>query len=156
MPNIVKQKISPFLWFDNQAEEAMKFYTSIFKNSEILSVNRMPNGSVMSVSFQLEGLNFLGLNAGPQFKFNEAISFFISCETQEEVDELWYKLCEGGQESRCGWLKDKFGLWWQVIPTALGKYLSDSNPSKSQNVMKAMMQMGKIDIDALKRAHEEG
>ncbi len=115
-------KITPFLWFDNQAEEAMNYYVSIFKNSKILSVSRA-NGRVMSVTFELEGQEFMGLNAGPQFKFTEAISFFVNCETQVEVDELWEKLSEGGEKGRCGWLKDRFGLSWQIIPTALRNLL---------------------------------
>src|SRR5881227_3253104 len=147
------KKIRPFLWFDNQAEEAMNHYVSIFKNSKVLSVNRA-QGRVMSVTFELEGQEFMGLNAGPKFKFTEAISFFVNCETQEEVDELWEKLSDGGQKSRCGWLKDKYGLSWQIIPSALGKMLGDKNPEKSQRVMKAMLQMDKIDIRRLQEAHE--
>src|ERR1700704_3653391 len=132
-----KQKITPFLWFDNQAEEAMNFYTSVFKNSKMGSVTRYPEGtpgpvgSVMTATFQLEGQEFIALNGGPVFKFTEAISFSISCETQEEVDEYWAKLSEGGQEGQCGWLKDKFGLSWQVVPTALPKMLGDADPAKS-------------------------
>ncbi|MCI0397583.1 MAG: VOC family protein [Chloroflexi bacterium] len=149
------QKITPFLWFDNQAEEAMNFYVSIFKNSKILSVTPGPNGTVMSVTFQLEGQEFMALNAGPQFKFTEAISFFVDCESQAEVDELWEKLTEGGEESRCGWLKDKYGLSWQIIPTALGEMLNDKDPEKSKRVMEAMLQMNKIDIKTLKQAYEQ-
>src|SRR5712692_6224359 len=143
------QKITPFLWFDGKAEEAMNFYVSIFKNAKILSVSRA-NGKVMSVTFELEGQEFMGLNAGPQFKFTEAISFFVNCETQEEVDELWEKLSEGGEKQRCGWLKDKYGLSWQIIPSALGKMLQDKDAEKSKRVMKAMLQMDKIDIESFK------
>ena len=154
------QKITPFLWFDGNAEEAMNFYTSIFKNSKIGRITRYgdagpgPKGAVMSATFQLDGQEFMALNGGPQFKFTEAISFFVNCETQEEVDELWEKLSEGGQKSRCGWLKDKYGLSWQIIPSALGKMLGDKDPEKSQRVMKAMLQMDKIDIRRLQEAHE--
>ena len=154
------QKITPFLWFDGKAEEAMNFYTSIFKNSKIGRITRYgdagpgPKGAVMSATFQLDGQEFMALNGGPQFKFTEAISFFVNCETQEEVDELWEKLSDGGQKSRCGWLKDKYGLSWQIIPSALGKMLGDKNPEKSQRVMKAMLQMDKIDIRRLQEAHE--
>jgi predicted 3-demethylubiquinone-9 3-methyltransferase (glyoxalase superfamily) len=153
------QKITPFLWFDGQAEEAMKFYTSIFKNSKIGSVTRYgdagpgPKGTVMSGTFELEGQKFMALNGGPLFKFTEAISFFVNCETQQEVDELWEKLSAGGQKSRCGWLKDKYGVSWQIIPTVLGELLGDKDPEKSKRVMKAMLQMDKIDIEGLKRAH---
>jgi len=154
------QKITPFLWFDTQAEEAMTLYTSIFKNSKIVSVSRYgdagpgPKGSVMTGTFQLEGQEFMALNAGPHFKFNEAISFFVGCEDQEEVDYFWDKLLEGGQPSQCGWLKDKFGLSWQIIPNALSEMLGDKDPAKSQRVMQAMLQMSKIDIPTLKRAYE--
>ncbi len=154
------QKITPFLWFDTQAEEAMNFYTSIFKNSKIGSVTRWgeagpgKKGEVMSATFQLEGQEFMALNGGPHFKFNEAISFFVNCETQEEVDELWEKLSEGGAKQRCGWLKDKFGLSWQIIPSALGRMLQDKDPAKSRSVMTAMLQMDKIEIETLKRAYE--
>jgi predicted 3-demethylubiquinone-9 3-methyltransferase (glyoxalase superfamily) len=155
------QKIKPFLWFDNQAEEAMHFYTSIFKNSKVGHVSRYgdagpgPKGAVMSATFQLDGQEFMALNGGPQFKFTEAISFFVSCETQQEVDELWEKLSAGGGEGRCGWLKDKFGLWWQIIPTALGQMLSDKDRERSQRVMQAMLRMSKIDVNGLKRAYEQ-
>ena len=149
------QKITPFLWFDNQAEEAMNFYLSIFKNSKVLSVSPGPNGTVMSVSFELAGQEFMALNAGPQFKFTEAISFFVNCETQAEVDELWGKLTEGGEESRCGWLKDKFGLSWQIIPKALGEMLQDKDPVKAQRVMEAMLKMNKIDTQVLKQAYDQ-
>jgi predicted 3-demethylubiquinone-9 3-methyltransferase (glyoxalase superfamily) len=154
------KKIIPFLWFDDKAEEAAKFYVSIFKNSRIGTVTRYgesgpgPKGKAMSVIFQLDGEEYYALNGGPMFKFTEAISLFINCETQEEVDELWEKLSEGGQKSQCGWLKDKYGLSWQVIPTALGKYLQDKDPEKSKRVMQAMLQMTKIDIMKLKQAYE--
>jgi predicted 3-demethylubiquinone-9 3-methyltransferase (glyoxalase superfamily) len=156
------QKITPFLWFDGNAEEAMKFYVSIFKNSKILSVARYgearpgPAGSVMTGTFQLDGQELMALNGGPHFKFTEAISLFVNCETQEEVDELWEKLSAGGQKSRCGWLKDKFGLSWQIIPKALGMMLQDKDPAKSKRVMNAMLQMDKIDIKGLKQAYEQG
>ena len=155
------QKITPFLWFDGKAEEAMNFYSSIFKNSKIGRITRYgdagpgPKGAVMSATFQLDGQEFMALNGGPQFKFTEAISFFVNCETQEEVDELWEKLSEGGQKSRCGWLKDKYGLSWQIIPSALGEMLGDKDPEKSQRVMKAMLQMDKIDIKGLEQAYKQ-
>jgi predicted 3-demethylubiquinone-9 3-methyltransferase (glyoxalase superfamily) len=155
------QKITPFLWFDNNAEEAMTFYTAIFKNSKIGTVRRYgdagpgPKGSVMTGTFQLNGQEFMALNGGPHFKFTEAISFFVNCETQEEVDELWEKLSAGGQESRCGWLKDKFGLSWQIIPRILGELLGDKDPAKALRVMQAMLQMSKIDIKKLKQAYEQ-
>jgi predicted 3-demethylubiquinone-9 3-methyltransferase (glyoxalase superfamily) len=148
------KKITPFLWFDNQAEEAMKYYVSIFKNSKILGVTPGPNGTVMMASFQLNGQDFYALNGGPQFKFTEAISFFVDCETQQEVDELWAKLSEGGEEGRCGWLKDKYGLWWQIVPSALGELMGDKDPEKAKRVVQAMLQMNKIDIEGLKRAYE--
>jgi predicted 3-demethylubiquinone-9 3-methyltransferase (glyoxalase superfamily) len=149
------KKITPFLWFDDQAEEAMNFYVSIFKNSKVLGVAPGPNGKAMSVSFELDGQEFIGLNAGPQFKFNEAISFFVDCKTQQEVDELWEKLTiDGGEESMCGWLKDKYGLSWQIIPSVLGEMLGDPDPAKSQRVMQAMLQMRKIDIAGLRQAYE--
>src|SRR5438067_9775393 len=132
------KKITPFLWFNDQAEEAMRFYVSIFKDSKVIDVTPGPNGKAMGVRFELEGQEFMGLNAGPQFKFTEAISFFVSCETQKEVDELWEKLSAGGEKSCCGWLKDKYGLSWQIIPTALPNLLSDPDPKKSQAVMQAM------------------
>src|SRR6266581_7078245 len=147
--------ITPFLWFDSQAEEAMNFYISIFKNAKVLSVSRA-DGKVMSVTLELEGQKFMGLNAGPQFKFTEAISLFVDCETQEEVDELWEKLSEGGEKGRCGWLKDKYGLSWQVIPSILGKLLHDKDPAKAKRVMNAMLQMNKIDINGLKQAYDQG
>jgi predicted 3-demethylubiquinone-9 3-methyltransferase (glyoxalase superfamily) len=155
------QKITPFLWFDSQAEEAMNFYVSIFKNSKIGKVSRCgdsgpgPKGSVMTAEFELDGQKFIALNGGPIFKFNESISFMVNCETQQKVDELWGKLLEGGTESQCGWLKDKFGLSWQIIPSALGQMLGGNDPRKSANVMKAMLQMKKIDIAGLKRAYEQ-
>jgi len=154
------QKISPFLWFDNQAEEAAKFYTSIFKNSKIGKVSRYgdagpgPKGSVMVANFELNGQEFIALNGGPQFKFTEAISFVVNCETQEEVDYYWEKLSEGGKGVQCGWLKDKFGLSWQIVPTALGKLMSDPDPEKSKRVMQAMLKMTKINIKDLERAHQ--
>jgi len=155
------QKITPFLWFDNNAEEAVKFYTSVFKNSKILKVARYgdagpgPKGSVMTVSFQIEGQQFIALNGGPQFKFTEAVSFVVNCETQKEVDEFWEKLSAGGEKGPCGWLKDKFGLSWQVVPTILDKLIADPDPVKSQRVMKAMLQMKKLDIAALQRASDQ-
>ena len=154
------QKIIPFLWFNDNAEEAMNFYVSIFKNSKVVSVTRcgeggpVPAGTAMSVSFQLEGQQFMGLNGGPHFKFTEAISLLVDCETQEEVDELWEKLVAGGSATQCGWLKDKFGLSWQIIPSALGRMLQDKDPEKAQRVMQAMLKMSKIDIQGLKRAYE--
>jgi predicted 3-demethylubiquinone-9 3-methyltransferase (glyoxalase superfamily) len=153
-------KISPFLWFDNQAEEAARFYVSVFKNSKIVTTSRYgdagpgPKGSVMVVVFELDGKEFIALNGGPQFKFTEAISFSVECTTQQEVDEYWAKLSEGGQEGQCGWLKDKYGLSWQVNPTALGKMLSDPDQQKSKRVMEAMLKMKKIDIGVLKQAYE--
>lgn len=152
------QKITPFLWFDNNAEEAMNFYASIFKNSKVGKVSRYgdagpgPKGTVMTAEFSLEGIEFVALNGGPRFKFTEAISFVVNCETQEEVDYYWDKLSEGGEKSRCGWLKDKFGLWWQVVPTILDELMSDPDQEKADRVMQAMLQMDKIDIEPLKRA----
>ncbi len=154
------QKITTFLWFDDNAEEAMNFYVSIFKNSKVLSVSRYgeggpgPAGTVMTATFQLEGQEFMALNGGPEFKFNEAISLFVNCETQAEVDELWKRLTAGGTESQCGWLKDKFGLSWQIVPSALGELLNDPDPVKAQSVMRAMLQMSKIDIKTLQQAHD--
>ncbi|VVB89065.1 3-demethylubiquinone-9 3-methyltransferase [uncultured archaeon] len=154
------QKITPFLWFDGKAEEAMNFYTSIFKNSKIVSIMRYgeegpgQKGTVMGVTFQLDGQEFMALNGGPQFTFSPAISFFVNCETQQEVDELWEKLSEGGEKQQCGWLKDKYGVSWQIVPTVLGEMLNDPDSAKSQRVMKAMLQMDKIDIEDLKRAYE--
>jgi len=155
------QKITTFLWFDNQAEEAAKLYVSLFKNSKVGSISRYgdagpgPKGSAMMVNFQLDGQEFMALNGGPQFKFTPAISLFVNCETQQEVDELWDKLSEGGRKDRCGWLTDKYGVSWQIIPTALGKLMGDRDPEKSKRVMKAMLQMDKIDIAALERAHQQ-
>ena len=153
------QKITPFLWFDNQAEEAANFYVSVFKNSKILSVTRYgdtgpgPKGSVMVASFELDGQKFNALNGGPIFKFTEAISLVVNCESQAEVDHFWEKLtADGGQEVQCGWLKDKYGLSWQIVPTILVELLQDQDPDKTQRVMKAMMKMVKMDIDTLKRA----
>ena len=145
--------ITPFLWFDTQAEEAMNFYASIFKRSKVISVNRA-QGKVMSVKFELEGQAFMALNAGPLFKFTEAVSFFMGCETQQEIDELWTKLtADGGTPSRCGWLKDKFGLSWQIVPNTLGRMLSDKDPATSKRVMDAMLQMDKLDLKRLQQAH---
>jgi predicted 3-demethylubiquinone-9 3-methyltransferase (glyoxalase superfamily) len=155
------QKITPFLWFDDKAEEAMNFYVSVFKNSKVVSVARYgevgpgPKGTVMTATFQLEGQEFVALNGGPQFKFTEAISFVVNCETQEEVDKFWEKLSKGGEKSRCGWLTDKYGLSWQVVPTVLEEMLQDKDPEKSQRVMKAMLQMDKMDIKTLKQAYEQ-
>jgi predicted 3-demethylubiquinone-9 3-methyltransferase (glyoxalase superfamily) len=159
------QKITPFLWFDSQAEEAAKFYVSVFKNSRIVGVARYgdaaaevsgrPKGSTMTVTFELDGQRFTALNGGPLFKFTEAVSFAIDCNTQQEVDELWQKLTEGGEEGQCGWLKDKFGVSWQVVPRVLIELLQDKDAKKSQRVMQAMLQMKKIDIGALERAAEQ-
>jgi predicted 3-demethylubiquinone-9 3-methyltransferase (glyoxalase superfamily) len=155
------QKIIPFLWFDDQAEEAATFYVSLFKNSKVNSVARYgdagpgPKGSAMTVTFELAGQKFIALNGGPVFKFTEAVSFLINCETQQEVDDLWEKLSAGGSESQCGWVKDKYGLSWQVVPIALGEMLQDEDPKKSQRVMQAMLQMRKIDIAKLKQAYNE-
>jgi predicted 3-demethylubiquinone-9 3-methyltransferase (glyoxalase superfamily) len=154
------QKITPFLWFDHQAEEAAGFYVSIFPNSMIAKVVRYgkagpgPPGSAMTVQFQLEGQSFVALNGGPLYKFTEAISFVVNCETQDEVDAYWGKLCAGGTEIQCGWLKDKFGLTWQVVPTVLSQLLSDPDPEKSRRVMKALMTMKKLDVRALKQAFD--
>jgi predicted 3-demethylubiquinone-9 3-methyltransferase (glyoxalase superfamily) len=149
------QKINPFLWFDGNAEEAMNFYTSIFSDSKIESVNRSgPEGQVISGTFLLNGQRFMVLNGGPQFKFTPALSLFVNCETQEEVDFLWEKLSEGGEPQRCGWVQDKFGLSWQIIPTTLGELLYANDPVKAQRVMMAMLAMQKIDIAALKQAYE--
>jgi predicted 3-demethylubiquinone-9 3-methyltransferase (glyoxalase superfamily) len=153
------KKITPFLWYDMNAEEAINHYTSIFKNSKILSTSRYgaggpaPAGTLMSATFQLEGQEFMALNGGPHFHFTEAISLFVSCETQAEVDELWEKLAAGGERQRCGWLKDKFGLSWQIIPTALGRMLQDPDPAKAGRVMQAMLQMEKLDIAKLEKAY---
>jgi predicted 3-demethylubiquinone-9 3-methyltransferase (glyoxalase superfamily) len=150
----VMPTITPFLWFDTQAEEAMNFYASIFKRSKVISVNHA-QGKVMSVQFELEGQQFIGLNAGPQFKFTEAISFFVGCETQQEIDELWAKLtAEGGAPSQCGWLKDKFGLSWQIVPNSLGRMLNDKDAAKSTRVMNTMLQMAKLDLKKLQDAYD--
>jgi predicted 3-demethylubiquinone-9 3-methyltransferase (glyoxalase superfamily) len=150
------KKITPFLWFDTQAEEAMNFYVSVFKNSKVLGVNRGPDGQAQSVNFELEGQGFIGLNAGPEFKFNEAISFFVNCRSQKEVDELWNQLtADGGHESQCGWLKDKYGLSWQIIPSILSELMNDPDPAKAQRVVQAMLKMQKIDIAGLQRAYTQ-
>jgi predicted 3-demethylubiquinone-9 3-methyltransferase (glyoxalase superfamily) len=156
------QKITPFLWFNDNAEEAMNFYISIFKNAKIVSVSRYgdagpgPKGTVMGATFELDGQQFFALNGGPHFTFSPAISFFVNCETQAEVDELWEKLSAGGEKQRCGWLKDKFDLSWQVIPSVLSEMLRDKDPAKSSRVMQAMMQMDKIEIAGLQRAYGQG
>ncbi len=148
------QKITPFLWFNNQAEEATNFYVSIFKNSKVVRVTRNGPDSVMSTVFQLDGQEFYALNGGPMFTFTPAISFFISCETQAEIDDFWEKLSAEGTQERCGWLKDKFGVSWQVIPSILGKLLQNPDPEKSKRVMAAMLQMKKLDIKGLQQAAE--
>ena len=155
-------QISPFLWFDTQAEEAAEFYVSVFKNSEILGVSRYgegaprPAGSAISVTFVLDGLEFQALNGGPEFTFTEAVSFFVNAATQAEIDDLWEKLTDGGEPGRCGWLTDKYGLSWQVVPPVLGELLGDPDPVKSGRVMQAMLGMGKLDIAALRAAHAAG
>ena len=152
------QKITPFLWFDHQAEEAANFYVSVFRGSRILNVARYgdagpgPKGSVMTIEFELAGQRFVALNGGPQFTFSPAISFVVNCETQEEVDALWEKLSAGGEEQRCGWLEDRYGVSWQIVPTILPRLLTDKDPEKAQRVMKAMLAMDKIDISVLERA----
>jgi predicted 3-demethylubiquinone-9 3-methyltransferase (glyoxalase superfamily) len=154
------QKIAPCLWFDGKAEEAMKFYTSIFKNSKVGNVMRYGDagpgqkGTVMAATFELEGQEFMALNGGPMFKFSPAISFFVKCETQEEVDDLWAKLLEGGAPQQCGWLTDKFGVSWQIVPTILGEMLQDKDAEKAKRVMQAMLKMVKLDIKLLKQAYE--
>ncbi len=154
------QKITPFLWFNDNAEQAMNFYVSIFKNSKVLNVARYgeagpgPNGTVMTATFQLDGQEFVALNGGPHFKFTEAISFVVYCETQEEVDEFWEKLSEGGEKSRCGWLKDKYGLSWQIVPTVLAELYQDKDAEKTKRVMEAMLKMDKLDIKTLRQAYE--
>jgi len=156
------QKITPFLWFDNQAEEAMNFYISVFKNSEVVSVTRygaggpIPEGTVMTAKFMIEGQEFVALNGGPQFKFTEAISFVVNCENQEEIDYYWDKLSESGEEQGPGWVKDKYGLSWQIVPVVLQELMGDEDPEKSGRVMAAMMQMTKIDINKLKEAYNNG
>ena len=153
------QKITPFLWFDDKIEEAVNFYVSVFDDARIVSASRYgdagpgPAGSIMSMTFELAGQEFMALNGGPRFKFTEAISFFVKCKTQDEVDYYWEKLGDGGEEQMCGWLKDRFGLSWQIIPDALGEYLSDNDLAKSQRAMQAMLEMRKIDIEGLRRAH---
>jgi predicted 3-demethylubiquinone-9 3-methyltransferase (glyoxalase superfamily) len=164
MTTKITQKITPFLWFEDKAEEAAKFYTSIFKNSKIGKITRYdeeavgptgrPAGSVMTVDFELEEQEFVALNGGPMFQFTEAISFVVNCESQEEVDYFWKKLSGGGEESRCGWLKDKFGLSWQVVPSVLIEMLADKDTAKAKRVMHAMLQMSKIDIPTLKKAYD--
>jgi len=154
------QKITAFLWFNDKAEEAANLYASLFKNSKIGNVTRYgeggpgPKGTVMSVTFQLDGQEFIALNGGPQFKFSPAVSFLVNCETQQEVDRLWEKLSEGGEKQKCGWLRDKYGLSWQIVPSILGKMLHDQDPEKSRKVMKAMLQMDKIDIARLEQAYK--
>lgn len=160
MSQIRSQKITPFLWFDTQAEEAAKFYAKIFKNSKIKYISHygegtpMPKGTVMVVEFELDGVQFMALNGGPQFQFNGAISFLVSCESQEEIDHYWEKLSAGGTEIQCGWLKDKYGIAWQIVPAIFSRLVKDPDPEKSQRVMKAMMKMIKMDIESLKRAYE--
>ena len=159
------QKITPYLWFEDNAEEAAKFYTSIFKNSRVINITHYgesaaevsgrPKGTVMTVTFELEGQRFMALNGGPIFKFSPAISFLVSCETQQEVDDLWEKLSEGGQVEQCCWLKDKFGVSWQIVPNILGEMIKDKDAKKSEMVIKAMLQMKKIDIQGLRKAYEE-
>ena len=155
------QKITPFLWFDHQAEEAARFYTSVFKRSEILTVTRYgpdaprPEGSVMTVAFRIEGQDFVALNGGPQFTFSPAISLVVNCETQKEIDEMWERLSEGGAKVECGWLTDKYGLSWQIVPAALGQLLNQKHPEKANRVMKALLQMEKIDLETLQQAYAE-
>jgi predicted 3-demethylubiquinone-9 3-methyltransferase (glyoxalase superfamily) len=154
------QKITPFLWFDNQAEEAMRFYVSTFKNSRVVSISRYgdagpgPKGTAMVAAFELEGQAFLALYGGPQFSFSPAVSFLVNCKAQDEVDYFWEKLSEGGEKHQCGWLRDKYGLSWQIVPTILSELMQDKDPEKSKRVMEAMLQMQKIDIEGLKRAYE--
>jgi len=155
------QKITPFLWFDHQAEEAARFYTSVFKRSEILTVTRYgpdaprPEGSVMTVAFRIEGQDLVALNGGPQFTFSPAISLVVNCETQKEIDEMWERLSEGGAKVQCGWLTDKYGLSWQIVPAALGQLLNQKHPEKANRVMKALLQMEKIDLETLQQAYAE-
>lgn len=165
MNTTTAQKITPFLWFDSNAEEAARFYTSVFKNSRIVKTARYgeagaeasgrQEGSVMSVTFELEGQRFVALNGGPVFKFNPAISLFVSCETQEEVDELWGRLTEGGKEVQCGWLEDRFGVSWQIVPSILDEMVHSKDERKAENAIKAMLQMKKLDMAALKKAYAE-
>jgi predicted 3-demethylubiquinone-9 3-methyltransferase (glyoxalase superfamily) len=156
----IKQKITPFIWFNNEAEDAVNFYTSVFKNAKVISMSRYgeggpgPKGSVMTALFELEGQRFIALNGGPQFKLTEAISFVVNCEDQEEIDWFWEKLSESGQKVQCGWLKDKFGLSWQVVPVMLGQLMSGNQPEKSNRMMQALMQMEKLDIAKLQAAYE--
>lgn len=156
------QKITPFLWFDDKAEEAMNFYMSIFKNSKTVSISRYgdagpgPKGSVMVANFELDGQQFIALNGGPNYKFTPAVSFVVNCETQQEVDDLWEKLSAGGATNVCGWLTDKYGLSWQIVPTLLGKLMKDPNPEKTNRVMAALMQMTKLDIATLQQAYDQG
>ena len=153
------QKITPFLWFDQQAEEAANYYVSIFKNSKVVSISRYgegaprPAGTAQIVMFQIDGQEYMALNGGPEFKFTEAISLFVNCESQEEVDLYWEKLAAGGEKGQCGWLKDRFGLSWQIVPSALGELMGDPDPEISRRVMEAMLRMSKIDIDSLKKAY---
>ncbi len=159
------QKVTPCLWFDNQAEEAVNLYVSLFRNSKIgrlarygeegAKISGRPRGTVMTVVFELDGQEFMALNGGPLFKFTEAISFIVNCETQQEVDRLWDKLSEGGEKGQCGWLKDKYGVSWQIVPRVLGEMLQDKDPKKSERVMKALLQMKKIDIKGLRQAYEQ-
>ena len=155
------QKITPFLWFDDQAEEAMEFYTSVFEDSAVVNITRYgeagpgPEGSLMSATFRLNGQEFIALNGGPEFSFTPAISFFVNCETQQEVDKFWEKLSAGGKPGQCGWLTDKFGVSWQVVPNVLGELLASPDPAAAQRVMQAMLQMSKIDIKALQRAAKQ-
>lgn len=159
------QKITPFLWFDDQAEEAVNLYVSVFKRSKIGSISRYsaeaakvaerPAGSVMTISFQIEGQDFIALNGGPQFTFSQAISFVVSCKDQQEVDEKWESLSQGGEKQQCGWLRDKYGVPWQIVPTVLDEMLNDKDPVKARKVMEAMLKMDKIEIEGLERAYEE-
>jgi predicted 3-demethylubiquinone-9 3-methyltransferase (glyoxalase superfamily) len=155
------KKITPFLWFNNNAEEAVNYYISIFKNSRIINLSRygegapVPSGTVMTVTFELDGQELMALNGGSEFPFTEAISLFVNCETQGEVDEYWEKLTDGGEEIQCGWLKDKFGLVWQIVPNTLGDLLGDNDPVRASRVMQAMMQMKKIDINTLKKVRDQ-
>lgn len=156
------QKITPYLWFDNQAEEAANFYTRLFKNSKILGLTRygegmpLPAGTVLTVNFELDGQEFVALNGGPEFKFTEAVSLFVNCETQEEVDTLWAKFTDGGEESMCGWLKDKYGLSWQIIPSGLTDLVNGPDPEKSARAVQCMFTMHKIDLAEIRQAYEQG